>query len=154
MLVTSPDGKLADLLEVGLSDGHDDRPVVFELEPVGSASGQLIDEVTSQPLAGVASAYCLRFQRSTSPGQFALAAGEAFGGTATTDTDGSFKITGLVPRNRYYLDVASDAKTSRRLRNRRSQAGRKQTARPARACQAETADRREMSAHNANVSED
>jgi hypothetical protein len=115
VLVTSPDGKLADLLEVGLSDGHDDRPVVFELEPVGSASGQLIDEVTSQPLAGVALRYCLRFQRSTSPGQFALTAREAFGGTATTDTDGSFKITGLVPRQRYYLDVASDAKTSRRL---------------------------------------
>ena len=99
--------------------------MTFELGPAGSASGQIIDEATGQPLANRKLRHFLRIRQEDKLGAYSGGWREVFGGTATTDKDGKFQITGLVPSQRYHLTTTGDQNTPRRLRTFEVTAGEK-----------------------------
>ena len=90
LLAASPLEDLAELLNVGRSG---DR-LTFELEPVGRASGQIIDEATGQPFAKRRSRYFLRIRQEDKMGAYTGGWREVFGGTTVTDKEGKFKVRG------------------------------------------------------------
>ncbi len=93
-----PNGQLASVVEIGPNDAT----VTIPLAKVASAQGRLIDGETGLPLAGREIVYGVRvYTGEPRKSPFFT----AFGGEATTDSEGRFELKGLVAGQNYSVNV-------------------------------------------------
>ena len=98
---TSKDGKLAGMIEIT----GDDKDVTIPLQPTTSAEGRLLDEKSGKPLRNREIQYGVRIYDLKSDGTPSGCSSSRFGGTVRTDSDGRFKVAGLMIDAKYDFDV-------------------------------------------------
>lgn len=94
----SQDKQLAAIVEIADEDNVAD----LELEPVGKASGRLINPETEKPWDGQIVSWGVRV-----PDEKNQTFSYRFGGRVTTDQDGTFEMQGLVAGHEYNLSMDS-----------------------------------------------
>lgn len=98
----SKDKKLAGVVEIG----PDDKTVTVPLRPLGSASGQLIDAKTKQPMQEREVSYGVKVYEGDKNSPFRT----SFGGKTTTDQAGRFEIVNLILGQKYDINLVSHPK--------------------------------------------
>jgi hypothetical protein len=99
----SKDKKLAGVVEIG----PDEKTVTVLLRPLGSASGQLVDAKTKEPMPEREISYGVKVYigaNSNSPFR------TSFGGKTTTDQAGRFEIVNLVLGQKYDINLVNRPK--------------------------------------------
>ncbi len=91
----TPDRKLAAIAEIGA----DDKIAFLRLETTASAKGQLVNKTTGTPLPDVK----ISWGRRVHIGDDNAPWRNAFGGVATTDAEGRFRLDGMVVGETYEL---------------------------------------------------
>ncbi len=89
------DHKLAGIVKIG----PDETEVEIPIGPTGSARGRLVDKDTATPLPQRQIEYGVWIEYSDKTFNW------RFGGKVTTDPDGRFTMTGLIPGQEYTLEV-------------------------------------------------
>lgn len=93
----SQDKKLAGVVEIG----PDDKTVTVSLRPLGTASGQLVDAKTKQPMQEREISYGVKVHLGNNNAPWRT----SFGGKTTTDQEGRFEISNLVLGQKYDINL-------------------------------------------------
>src|SRR5262249_53562339 len=102
MWAKSADGKLATVVRMSA----DENEIKLHLVPTAEAHGRLVDD-KGQLLAGEELRYgILIHDDETNPASPLVS---AFGGLATTDSAGVYRLTALVPGQKYDIDASQGA---------------------------------------------
>lgn len=99
LFAQSKDRQRAGIVEVG----PDDTTVTIPLRPLGTVSGQLVDEKTKQPLTEVEINYDARVRLGESEDAWEVSISRQ---STITDQAGRFKIEDLVPGQKYRLTIS------------------------------------------------
>lgn len=99
LFAQSKDRQRAGIVEVG----PDDTTVTIPLRPLGTVSGQLVDEKTKQPLTEVEINYDARVRLVESEDAWEVSISRQ---STITDQAGRFKIEDLVPGQKYRLTIS------------------------------------------------
>ncbi|WP_198000242.1 carboxypeptidase regulatory-like domain-containing protein [Gimesia alba] len=98
----SQDKKLAGVFEIG----PDDKTVTVSLRPLGTASGQLVDAKTQQPMQEREISYGVKVHLGNNNAPWRT----SFGGKTTTDKEGRFEIVNLVLGQKYDINLVNRPK--------------------------------------------
>ncbi len=99
----SKDGKRAGSATIG----PDDAEVTIALQPAGGAKGQVIDQSNGRPVANRAVSYAVFYWFDKPEGVGTTCLGDG----VTTDAEGRFAITNLVPGIEYQMDMELSQET-------------------------------------------